>query len=412
MLSDHIFDDEACRRLQQTFPNSELDGYTDWLKDRRYTARTIHSYIYATARFLVWAQAQGCNQLSSLSGVILDSYRDHLRAELHTLKRVRDSSNSLCGAHRFILFLTHSGKIAPDKPPELSPLEEGFCAWLRRHRGVRPRTEAGYAYTMRRLEEALGSEPRSYTAAQLRAFVLTQSRGYGASHADHVVSTVRLFVRFLILHQQCPEGLQYAIPRAARWQQATLPRYLDSVDVQRVIDACDPSTPLGARDRAVLLLLARLGLRAGEVSGLRLGDIDWISARLRVSGKTHGQVWLPLPQDAGEAILHYLNSVRPTVDNDGVFLISRAPFTPIITRQVSSTAERAIRLAGVKAPSRGAHLFRHSAATAWLRQGMSLQAIGALLRHQQLDTTAIYAKVDIDSLRRIALPWPKEDGLC
>ena len=164
------------------------------------------------------------------------------------------------------------------------------------------------------------------------------------------------------------------------------------------------------RDRAVLLLLARLGLRASDVAALCFDDINWTGARLRVSGKSARPTWLPLPQEVGDALLRYIETVRPPVGGDGVFLITRAPYTPIIPRQVSSTAARAIRRAGIQAPSFGAHLFRHSAATAWLRQGLTLQAIGTVLRHIDPDTTALYAKVDVDLLRRIAMPWPDEEA--
>ena len=119
-----------------------------------------------------------------------------------------------------------------------------------------------------------------------------------------------------------------------------------------------------------------------------------------------------MPQDVGDAILHYLHTARPAVVSDGVFLITRAPYTAIMARQVSSTAERGIRRAGVNSPSLGAHVFRHSAATQWLREGLSLQAIGTLLRHCDVDTTAIYAKVDVNLLRQIALPWPEENTPC
>lgn len=286
---------------------------------------------------------------------------------------------------------------------------DGFAAWLAARR-YSPSTIRSY---LRAAAEVLGSDPHWYTAAQLRAFVLTQSHGYSYSHAESIVTAVRMFVRFLIAHQACAQGLQYAIPRVARWRRASLPRYIDSVDIQRVVDACDPSDPLGARDRAVLLLLARLGLRAGDIASLRLSDIDWAGGRLQVTGKSRQPVWLPLPQEVGDALLHYIQAARPAVGEAGVFLITHAPYTPIIPRQVSSTAERAIRRAGIQAPSHGAHLFRHSAATGWLRQGMSLQAIGTVLRHRDVDTTAIYAKVDVDSLRRVVLPWPQsEDTSC
>jgi site-specific recombinase XerD len=280
---------------------------------------------------------------------------------------------------------------------------------MHQSRGVTQTTITGYSRVLRQLLEALGSKTESYTAAQLRTFVLGQSQGYSHSKAETVVTAVRMFVRFLIATEQCADALRYAIPRLGRWRQAALPSYLEPATVERLIDGCDPSTPLGARDRAVLLLLARLALRAGEVAALRFDDINWPHGRLRVSGKTRREAWLPLPQEVGDAILHYLGTARPAVVQDAVFLITRAPYTPILTRQVSQTAARAIRRAGIDAPSHGAHLLRHSAATALLRQGLPLQAIGSLLRHRDVDTTALYAKVDVDLLRGVALPWPVED---
>jgi len=148
------------------------------------------------------------------------------------------------------------------------------------------------------------------------------------------------------------------------------------------------------------------------VAGLRLADLDWAEGRLRVTGKARRETWLPLPQDVGEAILHYLHTARPVVPRAGVFLITRAPYTSILSRQVSASAERAIRRAGIASPSLGAHVFRHSAATQWVRDGLSFQTIGSLLRHVDADTTALYAKVDITRLRQIALPWPEEEPPC
>jgi site-specific recombinase XerD len=153
-------------------------------------------------------------------------------------------------------------------------------------------------------------------------------------------------------------------------------------------------------------------LRAGDVANLRLDDLDWTQGRIRVTGKSRQSAWLPLPQDAGDAVLHYLTAARPRAPTDRVFLIMRAPYTPILSRQITATAERTLRRSGISAPSLGAHIFRHSAATVWLRQGLSLQSIGAILRHCDVDTTAIYAKVDVGLLRQIALPWPGEQTPC
>jgi len=221
-----------------------------------------------------------------------------------------------------------------------------------------------------------------------------------------------MFVRYLIATGQCSECLRYAIPPLAGWRQSSIPRYLDASDVEHVIACCEPSTPLGMRDRAVILLLARLALRASDVAGLRLSDIDWQQGRLFVSGKTRHQAWLPLPQEVGDALLHYLHKGRPSVSGDRLFIITRAPYTQILARQVSQTAQRAILRAGINAPSYGAHIFRHSAATALLRNGVPLQGVATLLRHSSVEMTAHYAKVDVELLKQVALPWPEEAPLC
>ena len=411
MLRNYIPNTRTRERLQRQRCGADLEGFSEWLTSARYSTQTIRSYIFAAARYDAWACERHHDVPSTLSLSRLRAYRAHVKRQ-NSGRRGHDFGNAFCGARRFVRYLRHRSGMPVDFACEVTSLETRFLAWLHHHRGVGRLTAAGYALKVRRLLEALGSEPRLYTAAQLRDFVLAQSRGYSNSHVDSVVTSVRMFVRFLIIHQECSESLQYAIPRVARWQQASLPRYLCPTDVQRIIDACDPCIPLGARDRAILLLLSRLGLRAGDVAGLCLGDIDWTRARLRVSGKSRTTAWLPLPQDVGDAVLHYIKTARPAVSAEGVFLITCAPYTAVMARQVSGTAERAIRRAGVKAPSHGAHLFRHSAATAWLRQGMTLQAIGAVLRHRDVDTTAIYAKVDVDLLRGIALPWPQDVVSC
>lgn len=415
MLNDFIVDPSAQERLRRGGAGTHLDGFTAWLASRHYTDLTIRSYVLAADRFMTWWT--GVSDDAALPGAhhsSLAAYRAHLTGLGHPGARAHERGNAYCGARRFLLFLRQAG-LAPstdqvDRPRE--GLETGFRNWMHQHRGVCEITLDGYGRVVDRLLKTIGTEARLYTAAQLRAFVLSQAHGRSHSKADTVITAVRMFVRFLIACQACPDHLQHAIPRVAGWRQAPLPRYLEAADVERIIDACDPSTPLGARDRAIVLLLARLGLRAGDVAGLHLEDIDWTHGRVRVSGKSRRTTWLPLPQDAGDALLHYLATGRRAVSGDGVFLTTRAPYTPIIARQVSSTAERAIRRAGVKSPSLGAHVFRHSAATAWLRQGLTLQAVGTLLRHRDVDTTAIYAKVDVELLRQIAMPWPTEGASC
>jgi len=180
-------------------------------------------------------------------------------------------------------------------------------------------------------------------------------------------------------------------------------------DVERVIASCDPESPVGRRDRAILLLLARLGLRAGDVAHLRLRDIDWQGAWIHVCGKSRRETRLPLSQEVGQAIVGYLQHGRPRITIDTVFVRCRAPLRALDSPgAVTAIVARALRRAGVARPSRGAaHLLRHSVATSMLRHGASLQDIGALLRHRSIETTQIYAKVDVTALQSVAQPWPE-----
>jgi site-specific recombinase XerD len=200
--------------------------------------------------------------------------------------------------------------------------------------------------------------------------------------------------------------MEYAIPGFASWQLSSVPRFLVAEDVERLIGSCTDDAS-GLRDRAVLLLLARLGLRASEVAQLKFTDIDWRNGSITVCGKGRRQDSLPLPQEVGNAILIYLTQGRPSLRVSEVFTSVVAPFRALTRAAVTHIVRSALRRAGVKAPINGAHVLRHSAATTMLRQGASLAAVGAVLRHRCPMTTAHYAKVDFGLLSEIAQPWPE-----
>jgi site-specific recombinase XerD len=218
-----------------------------------------------------------------------------------------------------------------------------------------------------------------------------------------------MFLRFLIAEGKCSAGLDAAIPVLAHWRLSSLPRYLQQEEVERIISSCNLNTPVGKRNRAILLLLARLGLRAGDIVRLHLNDIDWEEAGIYVSGKGRCRDRLPLTQEIGDAIVDYLQDGRPQTDADELFIRSRAPFRAFASHSaVSVIVAQAMRRAGVTGQSRGAaHILRHSAATSMLRQGASLQDIASILRHRSIETSEIYAKVDVTTLRKIAQPWPE-----
>ena len=292
-------------------------------------------------------------------------------------------------------------------PPLTSGLRlENSGRGCTQHRGLTETTLDVYQGILVGLLEALGDDARAYSAEALRSFVLNRARPHGIYRAKSIVVAVRSFVRFLGATGRCPPGMEHAIPGFASWQLSSVPRFLVAEDVERVIGSCTDYV-FGLRDRAVLLLLARLGLRAGEVAHLKFSDIDWRNGSIAVCGKGRRQELLPLPQEVGNAILVYLNQGRPSLRVPEVFTSVLAPLRALTRAAVTQIVRSALRRAGVKAPVNGAHVLRHSAATTMLRQGASLAGVGAVLRHRSPMTTAHYAKVDFALLSEIAQPWPE-----
>ncbi len=408
MHTAHPYNNLSISRFRKGLISNDLDNYVAWLIERGYAPRTIISYLISGEHFLKWIKKLGKTP-TAIDDALVADYRAKLCE--NKPENFRDSGNLYCGARRLVCFFRSTGSIPLETCFEHALLTE-FNSWMTEQRGTAESTLETYSLDISRLLTTLGDRPEKYSAKKLRLFVLNQARGFSHSHTESIVTAVRMFVRFLIATKRCDAALNNAIPRLTRWRKATLPMYLEPELIDRVIAECDTSTSTGLRDRAILLLLARLALRASDVSGMQIQDINWHNARLRVCGKSRRHAYLPLPNDVGEAVLCYLDTARPVVTHRSVFCIAHAPYTPMEGHTVSHLVGRYIRRSGIDAPSHGAHLFRHSAATALLRQGMSLDSIGSLLRHRDLDTTAIYAKVDVTSLQAITLPWLEEHTSC
>jgi integrase/recombinase XerD len=248
-----------------------------------------------------------------------------------------------------------------------------------------------------------GLELAGVTAADVSQLVLRESRQRNIGSAKALITGLRSWLRFLNAEGLTTHDLNGAVPAVAAWGGGWIPRGLSEVEVKALLDGVKVTTAVGLRDRAVLLLLARLGLRAGEVAGLVLDDIDWHHGEIVVRGKGSHQDRLPLPVDVGEALAAYLRHGRPRVTSRAVFLKVQAPIVAVSCDGVGGIVALAGRRAGVRA---SAHRLRHSAATAMLRAGGSLAEVGQVLRHADVATTAIYAKVDHEALRGLALPWP------
>jgi site-specific recombinase XerD len=222
-----------------------------------------------------------------------------------------------------------------------------------------------------------------------------------------MLTALRSFFRYLLHRGAIATDLAGCVPAVPNWSLSTLPRFLPAAAVEKLLKCCDRKTAVGRRNHSILLLLARLGVRAGEVIKLSLDDIDWTSGQITIHGKGGRSAQLPLPADVGTALAAYLRRDRPSSASRRVFLRHRAPLTGFGNPStLSSIVRRALKHAGIESAHTGAHVLRHSLATSMLRQGGSLDEIGELLRHQSPNTTAIYAKVDVAALQTLALPWP------
>ena len=404
MLTTYFKHPFTLRKLRSDPAGPYLDDFASQLSQAGYRRDGIRGYLRGAGRFSAWAQSDGL-AAESLDSQALAQFRQFLDSQDHLRYRWGEYSDTFVGARHFVSFLQARG-VVPTPAPAVEPeLLTDFCDWMHIQRGVTETTLNSYRPALRGLLDALGDHPEHYTAKQLRGFVLERTRGHKTSQARTTITVLRMYLRCLIAQGRCAPELLIAIPTIAGWRRSSLPSYLSAEEIERVIDTCDCTTAIGVRDRAVLLLLTRLGLRAGDVAALRLNDIDWEQGLFRVAGKNRHQTVLPLPQDVGEALLHYLTNHRPAVDSSHAFITVIAPFVPFSRWVVSTITARALRLAQIDAPSYGAHLLRHSAATAMLRQGTSMEAIGAVLRHASIETTHVYTKVDVDLLNQVVMPW-------
>jgi len=271
-------------------------------------------------------------------------------------------------------------------------------------RGLMLDTVENYERPLRVFIAEAGCEVDTWTAADVSRFMTLQARQTSARGLERSATSLRSFLRFALVEGLTDKPLAHAVPSAARWSVAGLPRGLAPGEVTALLGSCDRDTPKGRRDFAVMVLLVRLGLRAAEVAGLRLDDIDWRAGELVVRGKGGTEERLPLPVDVGDAVSAYLEHDRPRRPDRAVFLRIPAPLRGLAPEGVSEIVRTAGERVGLG--SFGSHRLRHTAATQMLRSGASLTDVGQVLRHRCVLTTAIYAKVDHDALRALALPWP------
>ena len=389
-----------------------LDEFFEQYTAQSYAPNTIEGYRGSCRHFICWLHLSRI-PVNELDERTVAGFIDHdCICPGSGFRRGAKEARNRPLLERFVRFLLARSGIDSDvfAGGERAAEDDltAFRIWLRRSRGIGESTIDCHIREIAATLPSLGADPKQYDAACIKVFAMRCFRELSGPCAQKRMSSLRMYLRYLASKGRCAPEIISAVPSIPKRQHAALPGYISEDDVERVIESCDMTTPAGQRNKAILLLLARLGLRGGDIVDLKLTDIDWKQAQIHVCGKSGRYVALPLPQDVGDALLNYIEYARPRIEGERkVFLLALAPYRPLSGPSViSSIVNDAVSRSGVRCfGRRGARLLRHSAATNLLRGGSSLELVGTLLRHRSPDTTAIYAKVNFPMLQTITEPW-------
>jgi len=386
-----------------------LPSITDALHQEQYPPETIRRYVRVVDGLGRWLSKHGLS-LAETDETILARYRAHTGRRQKG--QLRAAGRGLAKVLALLRGQHGVGETTRVANSEGDTLVAAFNAHLQHVAGLMPGTRSHYLrHATLFLKAVFSTAPFDVTKVTPQAiadFVCGQAAKLKPSSCAAPSTSMRVFLRFLITYHGLPAGVVGAVPTIRQWKLASLPKHLSVEEVDRTLATCDEQSPVGKRDRAVLLLLVRLALRAGEVGRLRLSDIDWREGEVRIhSPKSARERKLPLPSDVGQALAEYVQNGRPKSAQPFLFLRTHAPFSPINgSSTVSCIAKRHLKLAGISIRGLSAHSFRHTAATRMVRRGVGFKQVADVLGHRLLETTTIYAKLDEDSLHRVALPWP------
>lgn len=385
-----------------------LAAFERLLCSQGYAPLTIRLKLRLVRDFGLWLRERAVG-LKDLSAGHAERYlRDRAR-------HLRPRTDDIVGLRQLLDLLRKKGMVAQRRVCKQSmPLDrlvDQYALYLREERAVAPVTVALYSRVARGfLAQSFGEARLNLSALRtidVLTFVQRQAARGSRKTAAYACSALRSFLDYLRYRGDVTMNLSAAVPTVANWSMPSIPRSIAPDHLRRVLASCNRRSAVGSRDYAILLLLARLGLRAGAVVALELDDVDWQAATLRVRGKGGHTHMLPLPVEVGEALAAYLKIGRPLSTNRRLFLRSRAPIQGFKSSvAVLSVVRQALIRAAIDPPSKGAHQFRHALASEMLRRGASLPEIGQILDHRNPQTTAIYAKVDLASLHTLALAWP------
>ena len=385
-----------------------LDEFANHLDAQGYKRHLIGRQIRAVAYLSRWLQAENL-PTESITDELVQRFLGSVAR-----RRVIQGGEQATLRH-FADFLRQREIIGPLPVPEpATPVERAVCAfaaYLKQERSLSDRTVTKYRpFVERFLSQRFEHDPLELEAlrpADVIKFVRQQATQMSPAVAKSATTALRAFFRYLRHDGVLGPDLVAAVPTVPNWSATGIPRAINAEHVHAVLDGCARDTAIGRRDYAILLLLARLGLRAGEIVSLSLDSIDWEAGVISICGKGAQTASLPLPAEVGEAIADYLRHGRPSSNSRKLFLRALAPLRGLGAAQtVTTIVGAALQRAGVDAPHRGAHQFRHALAVDMLRQGAALTEIASVLRHRRIKTTGIYAKVDFTALRPLSARWP------
>ena len=399
---------EDLERLRCGPLGAHLDGFADLLVEQGYSRPFGRQKIRLVADLSRWLE-QKYIRVEELTERFIAAF---LKARWRRLRRRQGDQSTLAALLRH---LRHAEVIpaivSPVSDAPSDRLERAYARFLIQERGLSQSTLHNYLPTARRFLACRFGAGRMYLnrlrPQDVAAFVLRDTTTLSRKRVQLTSSALRSFLWFLYRTGQLTTNLAAVVPSVASWRLSDLPQFLEPKQVAGLLRSCDQGSQAGRRDYAVLLLLARLGLRGGEVVHLTLDDINWEAGELLIRGKSAREDRLPLPHDVGRALANYLQKGRPDCSSRRVFIRTSAPRQGFSgSAAICGIVERALARAQIPSEHKGAHLLRHSLATQMLRGGASLTQIGQILRHQQAQTTEIYAKVDLTALRALAQPWP------
>lgn len=399
-----MFDPRSVRIRGPLAPHAP--GFWRELLERRYSGLYVRNLLYVAARFSRWLEGRSI-ALGEVTDELVAAFLTHERSHGWALWRPTRV--------RLLLGYLRGSGLVPTARPRVatSPTDRflrEYAQYLARERALSAATIRDYTDVAREFITARRDGLRwdRLRPVHVTAFVLRESRRWSVGYCKYHVTALRSLLRYLHQGGRVRCDLAGCVPAVAGWRLAWLPKALEPAQVTRLLLVSDKGSPQGLRDAAIVRLLLRLGLRAGDVAALTLDDLDWRAGVLAVRGKGRRESRLPVPRDVGRALAAYLQHGRPETDSRQLFVRSRAPYRRLSSQGVVRAVSQLLRRTGV--PRGGAHLLRHTAATQLLRRGASLPEIGHVLRHRHVDTTAIYAKVDFAALRALARPWPRGVG--